>query len=331
MKKSIIIIPLLITFAFVVGCSQLENRAETRNPPKWPLITDTNLVHGVHFSPLKFFDSKTGLAVGGLSIQKTEDEGRTWFKIFGADGTQGYYAGVFTNEQNGFVVGTENREKPLILRTKDSGRTWLKVEPDKNSSGENERFTYFRDLCVTSPDTVWVVGDGGIAKISISEQNFQFSDIFNSQKPLEEITCDDAGTPWSIGYDNSILFYKAQWVKKDLDLNYKFTNIRSFGKEIWVTGGDDKKRGVLLKSPDGGGTWEIRSPESAGILNDVYFADSKGWLIGNDGAIFYSSDAGTSWTKSEKLTEADLFDLYFRDSSHGWIGGDKTTILKYGD
>ena len=87
--------------------------------------------------------------------------------------------------------------------------------------------------------------------------------------------------------------------------------------------------GIILKTIDGGGTWE---PQTSNTTKDLYAVNfpSKlvGWVVGS-GIISESNDGGATWnTHSSSNSAFDLSSVYFSDTSTGWsIGGD--VILKY--
>ena len=64
---------------------------------------------------------------------------------------------------------------------------------------------------------------------------------------------------------------------------------------VWAVGG----RGTVLRSLNGGGSFTLRplpAAAAAATLNAVFFAGrDKGWVVGNDRAVWRTLDAGDTW------------------------------------
>ena len=51
--------------------------------------------------------------------------------------------------------------------------------------------------------------------------------------------------------------------------------------------------GLVLRTDDGGATWQTQVSHSTQRLNDVYFVDSlRGWAVGNGGTIVHTATGG---------------------------------------
>jgi photosystem II stability/assembly factor-like uncharacterized protein len=60
---------------------------------------------------------------------------------------------------------------------------------------------------------------------------------------------------------------------------------------------------------DNGQTWEIGTPNSAGVLNDLFLKDGHGWSVGAEGSIYRSSDNGDSLVNFKSPTQNDLQEI----------------------
>jgi len=99
-------------------------------------------------------------------------------------------------------------------------------------------------------------------------------------------------------------------------------------KELcWAVGAD----GLVLKTTDGGKSWERREKVTNLSLNDIFFFNDKGWIVGQDGLILVTDDGGISWDKKATGTEAMLFRISFINSDRGFAVGGKGTILSTED
>ena len=159
--------------------------------------------------------------------------------------------------------------------------------------------------------------------------------FFSTKESLFSISCNNSGDIFAVGENSSIYHYNNGWTKINVNQDYRFKKVLSIGNDIWILGESSTSsdstspNGVLLKSQNNGQTWENKTPKLAKTLNDLYLKNGEGWLIGDEGNIFYSSDDGESWIKSESPTNNNLYCIFFLDSKNGWISGDKATILKY--
>ena len=92
--------------------------------------------------------------------------------------------------------------------------------------------------------------------------------------------------------------------------------------------------GTILKSDDGGETWEARpSGTDAALFSVTFSADGQsGWAVGRDGTILKSDDRGETWEARPSGTGAWLRSVTFSaDGQSGWAVGRDGTILKSDD
>jgi photosystem II stability/assembly factor-like uncharacterized protein len=82
----------------------------------------------------------------------------------------------------------------------------------------------------------------------------------------------------------------------------------------WVAG----EEGMLLKTADGGLTWE-KVP--SGVMSNLYvlkFLDNQiGWVAGSNGIVHYTTDGGVSWLAGVTNTQLPIIDLDFSDPNYG--------------
>jgi hypothetical protein len=64
----------------------------------------------------------------------------------------------------------------------------------------------------------------------------------------------------------------------------------------WISG----YSGTLLKTTNGGTTWEAQSGTS-NLLTDVYFTDAfNGWAVGDNGTILHTTNGGLTFVEGER-------------------------------
>ena len=85
---------------------------------------------------------------------------------------------------------------------------------------------------------------------------------------------------------------------------------------------------MIVKTADGGNTWNPISFNVYGDLTSVYFTDvNTGYAVGALGKIIQTTDGGNNWTVLSN-TGNDLNSVYFTDSNTGYVVGINGTILK---
>ncbi len=102
--------------------------------------------------------------------------------------------------------------------------------------------------------------------------------------------------------------------------------------------------GTVLKTVDGGVTWDSTSYGSKYYLNSLFFTDSiSGIVVGGYDSIVYNghnwesdafkiilktNDGGATWNKVSGVSLGALRSVYFTDSNTGYAVGDKGSLLK---
>ena len=81
-------------------------------------------------------------------------------------------------------------------------------------------------------------------------------------------------------------------------------------KNGWLIGGLRDFHDSVLKTTDGGDTWnKVSMPleENDLWLSDVVFIDKiHGWICGGKGTLYMTKDGGNSWVKESLPTEEDI-------------------------
>ena len=179
---------------------------------------------------------------------------------------------------------------------------------------------------------------------------------------------DNAGTTWNYILDNitpwarSVTFTSQQngfivgdhgKILKTTDGGYHWTTISVqpdlkaidfysvfFWQNVgYISGGSETlSKKVILKSNDGGNTWNIVLHENGKPLKKLFFTNENiGYVVGSGGDIYKTMDKGNTWTKLNvplQVADRDFNSLYFLNENTGFIVGGKTsndsiqTILK---
>jgi hypothetical protein len=90
--------------------------------------------------------------------------------------------------------------------------------------------------------------------------------------------------------------------------------------------------GDILKTTDGGISWNSQTSGTGTLLNSVYFLDEDtGWVVGSGGTILKTINGGATWETQSSGAQHSLSSIYFIDNNTGWTVGGGGTILKTND
>jgi len=98
---------------------------------------------------------------------------------------------------------------------------------------------------------------------------------------------------------------------------------------------NDEPRSYLLKTRDGGLTWQRIVPNgaeaNATLARAVFTGTDHGWTFGEGGVALFTRDGGASWLRQILPTKFLLLGGAFVDEQHGWLVGAGATILQTSD
>lgn len=240
--------------------------------------------YGIHdvsdeaITGIRFISPDTGWFVNG-DVYRSTDGGMSWNK------TAGYEYPVsaihFLHKEWGWCVGTGGR----IYQSTDDGANW---EEKFSGTGCDLNAVAFID-----ENFGWIAGDGIVKRTT------------------------DGGETWDDSYASPDEFLKIQFLSlsEGYVLSGGFYLETNTGGENWelvVPGGMigensledlffiDNENGYLsgdtylLRTDDGGATWMNDPGLPAMQANAVYFTEKlNGWIVGEDGMIFYTETGGT--------------------------------------
>ena len=91
----------------------------------------------------------------------------------------------------------------------------------------------------------------------------------------------------------------------------------------WVVG----ERGTILRTRDGGQTWERQTIGSENLRGVAFVSEQVGCVVGDGGLLLCTADAGETWNRRSSGTTATLHRIRFGTAELGWIIGARGTIL----
>ncbi len=286
---------------------------------------------------ISFSNEMTGYAGGFLNgIFRTTDGGTNWVNVYDA---QNCNVASITCFNNVVYAGIQNSEERISynLKSTNSGSKWEKqqsfpIQVVSKISFVNEMTGYFLtnkiDMSFKSILNKTVNGGEEWTEAGI------LSGIFVS------VFFPSENTGFEVG-ENSV--YKTSdggqsWVTGSIAEGPELTTESVFFVDEstgFITCNNNKfdVHGVILKSTDGGATWERINLEQNYWMRTVYFINAEtGFAAGNDknfnGVILKTTNGGYNWNEQNIPWTQILYTIYFVNELTGFAGDISGTILK---
>lgn len=319
-------------FLICIACLNLGctggNSKKAVKVPKINMITPEN-VHGV-MAP----DESNVWIVGNYGVvYHTSDTGRNWEAQESGIETL-LIDGQFIDDSTGWVAGLYG----VIIHTDDGGATWTRQE-----SGTDK---HLFDVSFVDKDYGWAIGewntvlhttDGGATWTQQTEvedkilNNVQFIDrntgwVVGEAGIIRKTT--DGGRTWVTQMPKS--FERATLEEEYSDPRPPLFSICfTDAMNGWLCGID----GTILKTTDGGDTWEVLPIVTENALFTIVITGEHGWAVGDKGACLMSEDRGQTWKVQQDLITTKLWfrDIYFSTPENGWVVGQAGTVVHTGD
>jgi photosystem II stability/assembly factor-like uncharacterized protein len=130
-------------------------------------------------------------------------------------------------------------------------------------------------------------------------------------------SADVANPPQSVTCSLSVFSWLNQTSPLDKDLRGVHFHDPQRGWAAGILGGLDQN-GYLVKTTDGGATWQLYPDLSLGLLQAIYFHDAtNGWAVGADGLILHTNNGGDTWVEQNSGVAVDLWAVGFSTADSG--------------
>jgi len=251
---------------------------------------------------VQFVDRQHGFAAGGATepfslvstavLLRTRDGGRTW-QALRQPGMGAVLRLKFTDARNGWALCLPNGLCGSgLLRTDDGGQDWTPV-PHRSL----QPWT-----CGDVRDTGRgaLVADGGMTAVLRGRDIQPGRCDIGLRRPAElRISADGKGVLAGEGglllttADGGIRWEPPRAALPAAAAEIDFFAVATWGENVWVAGSPGH---VVLRSSDGGKTWEAVSTGTTLPIHALSFVDARcGWGVGAFGQILATSDGGRTW------------------------------------
>ena len=260
-------------------------------------------------------------------IVNTTDGGANWnFQTSPVEGQTTFVEAFFLDSLRGWLAGTGG----IIVRTTDGGTNWTS---QTSGIAGTIRSVFFLPDGVTG----WLSGNA-FRKTTDGGANW----VTATTPPggvQRHITFLDANNGWSGRY-GSPLFYKTidggnNWTLLSNVIS-QFPNCitRDFqmtSSQIgYASGFDSIGNAWIIKTTDGGTTWQNISPSAYGqVLGIKFLSPTNGWICTTSGYIFHTTNGGQSWDFQSTRSQAAFYSMAVLDSNGlGWAIDYQTSPYK---
>lgn len=288
-------------------------------------------------SKVMFFNSDTGIVAGSSGQFIVTTNGGTDWNEVNCDSTSGTINDFYFKNINEGWIATSRGE---LFYTIDGGTNWtLQIEAEDDL----ESVSFFNDngiVCGKGISIIYYSEDGGQSwnkseVPSLGSYNYTRTDLYQC-KLISESNGHIVG--WgslAVGEQPSIHLKTSDggktWTYMDQAENSTFVTLYdlSFSDDntAYSIGGDIFLGAVIVKTIDGGETWEKLNTPFGVRLTDVFALGENVWACGGSGVILKSEDSGNSWELMTKVPSLNLYKIQSVDENFVIAGGFNGVLL----
>ena len=253
-------------------------------------VTWTRQVSGTAFTlnGVWFIDDTDGWIAGmNGTVLVTSDAGLHWKRYANVGQSEALMDIQFATADTGWVVGASG----LVLRTFDGGLTWGRFRVPTAFALESVSFANASDG--------WAVGGNGVIAGTHDAGVTWFITPPLTIQPLKAVWRRSEAVAFAVGGQGTTprTFSapdSSTWELKNAGSARQLEGVHYPGDAIgYAVGYDAGLGGLILRTDDGGTSWEVQPSNVAPRLNDVFFVDAlRGWAVGQSGTIVHTGRGG---------------------------------------
>lgn len=244
------------------------------------LVEEDNLEF--RFNKILFLDDSIGFILGD-KIYKTTNGGNTWIAKTSEE-SEGFSSIHFSDNLKGFAVG----ENSVFARTTDGGDTWLVERIGTPDTVDGINFVTQSNGWAIWDDCLFATTSGGLrwTRVELPDKG---------ESSVIDVDVLANGSAWAISADGKIwgkASNSTEWNAQESGSSEELTKIQFINEtDGWVVGAN----GTVLYTTDGGVTWQSRQSGTDAYLSGVRFLDrDTGWVSGVN-TLLRTVNGGKSW------------------------------------
>ncbi|MCC6549946.1 MAG: T9SS type A sorting domain-containing protein [Ignavibacteriaceae bacterium] len=283
----------------------------------WTLATVTGTTSTIY--SIRKADASTYFMTGTAGQVYRSTDGGVSFASVTSPANLPLYSSEFTDANNGYVFGSNG----AAYRTTNGGTNWT-VIPEL--AGEVIRGSIRignRILTAGYRSTMHISTDAGLTWTNPTSPYRDFWGIYK-ESATNYITCGDRG---EIHYTtNGGGTWTRVPVRPTTQLLY---DVVKFGNYIYASG----RNGEFHRSSNLGVSWtsSMVGSNTTRHYKMFFFNETTGFMVNNDGNIYYTTDRGANWTSRFIVPSTILYDIKFVNTQLGYAVGSGERIFKTTD
>jgi photosystem II stability/assembly factor-like uncharacterized protein len=235
-----------------------------------------------------FTGASEGWAVGnGGTVLRTVNGGQSWTRVTTVSVSDALFDVWFASPDTGWAVGAAG----LVVRTFDRGATWQSFRIPTAFALHGVAFAGARDG--------WAVGAGGVIAGTHDRGVSWFLTPSITTQNLEAVWRNGAATAWAVGAQGVaprtiVTPDSVSWELRNAGATRQLDGVHFPTDPVgYAVGYDASLGGAILRTDDGGLTWQSQASHTGARLNDVFFVDAlRGWAVGEAGTVVHTARGG---------------------------------------
>lgn len=319
--KQILIV--LVATLFCASCSSVPSIGSSPWQPI-SLPTEAN-IQDIAFTN----DSNHGWLVGSEStLLETKDGGKTWQPQSLELGGQKYrFTSVSFSGQEGWVAG----EPAILLHTTDGGKSWSRIALSNKLPGAPNTVVALGEKSAemtTNVGAIYRTADAGQTWKAMVQEAVGFVRNLTRSPEGKYVAVSAKGnfySTWEPGLDAWVPHNRNSSRRVE---NMGFAQngqlwMLARGGQVQFSDPQNPDEWLEAEYPELSTSW--------GLLDLAFRTPEEAWVTGGSGNLLRSTDGGKTWEKDRAVedTPANLYKIVFLSPEKGFIIGQRGILLKY--